>query len=172
MKHAKQVVFPSLEKLRIDTLECVSTLWHTDTISESFSQLRFLEVRNCINLLKLIPSHLLPSLQNLQELYVNQCPLLEKILDQTEVDSGKHVVLPKVHTIRLVNLSKLECFLSGDHSFEWPNLERFVLEDCPTMKTFSSVVQVVPKLNAVEVGYGLHVWKGDLESTIRHLFLR
>ncbi|KAI3785387.1 hypothetical protein L1987_44505 [Smallanthus sonchifolius] len=164
----EKAVFPSLEKLRIDNLECVNTLWSTDTVAESFSQLSILEVRNCNNLAKLIPSSLLPRLQNLEELYVNQCRLLEKILEQTEEYSVEKM-FPKIHTVRLIKLPKLACFFSGNQSFEWPNLERLVIEDCPIMKMFSLVGQVVPKLNAVEVGYGLLVWNGDLDSTFQHL---
>lgn len=160
-----------MEKLRVDNLERVNTLWPADTVAESFSQLSILEVRNCKNLVKLIPSFLLPRLQNLEELYVTQCKLLEKILEQMEENSIEKVMLPKVHTIRLIKLPKLACFISGNRSFEWPNLERLVIEDCPTMKKFSLVSQVVPKLNAVEVGYGLQVWNGDLDSTIQHLSL-
>ncbi|KAL9993114.1 putative AAA+ ATPase domain, P-loop containing nucleoside triphosphate hydrolase [Helianthus debilis subsp. tardiflorus] len=167
----EKVVFPSLEKLRIDNLECVNTLWHTDTKAEAFSQLSILEVRNCNNLVKLIPSSLLPRLQNLEELHVNQCRLLEMILEQLEENSMEKVMFPKVHTVRLIKLPKLACFISGNRSFEWPNLERLVIEDCPTMKMFSLVGQIVPKLNAIEVGYGLQVWNGDLDSTIQHLFV-
>nr|GEV40903.1 probable disease resistance protein At1g12280 [Tanacetum cinerariifolium] len=151
----EKIVFPSLEKLRVDNLECVDALWHTDTIAESFRQLRVLEVRNCDNLLKLIPSSLLSRMHNLEELHVNQCRLLENIVEKLEEDLGENVILPKLHTIQLINLPKLASFFSGNRSFEWPNLERFAVEDCPSMKTFSSVVQIVPKLNAVEVGYGL-----------------
>lgn len=166
----ERVVFPSLEKLRIDGLECVNTLWHTDIVAESFSQLRVLEVKNCNSLSKLIPSSLLPRLQNLEEVYVTQCCLLEKILEQTEEDSVEKVMLPNVHTVRLTNLPKLASFLSGNRTFEWPSLERLALEDCPSLKTFSSVLQIIPKLNAVEIGYGLLVWNGDLDTTIRQLF--
>ncbi|KAJ0889652.1 putative AAA+ ATPase domain, P-loop containing nucleoside triphosphate hydrolase [Helianthus annuus] len=164
----EKVVFPSLEKLRIDNLECVNTLWHTDTMAEAFSQLSILEVRNCNNLVKLIPSSLLPRLQNLEELHVNQCCLLEMILEENSIEK---VMFPKVHTVRLIKLPKVACFISGNRSFEWPNLERLVIEDCPTMKMFSLVGQIVPKLNAIEVGYGLQVWNGDLDSTIQHLFV-
>ncbi|XP_024971722.1 uncharacterized protein LOC112510511 [Cynara cardunculus var. scolymus] len=162
--------FPSLEKLRIDGLECVNALWHIDIVAESFSQLRVLEVRNCNSLSKLIPSSLLPRLQNLEEVYATQCCLLEKVLEQTEEDYVEKVILPKLHTVRLTNLPKLASFLSGHRTFEWPSLQILALEDCPSLKTFSSVLQVIPKLNAVEIGYGLLVWNGDLDSTIRQLF--
>ncbi|XP_022014366.1 uncharacterized protein LOC110913854 [Helianthus annuus] len=98
----EKVVFPSLEKLRIDNLECVNTLWHTDTMAEAFSQLSILEVRNCNNLVKLIPSSLLPRLQNLEELHVNQCRLLEMILEQLEENSIEKVMFPKVYTVPAV----------------------------------------------------------------------
>ncbi|PWA94335.1 NB-ARC domains-containing protein [Artemisia annua] len=129
---AGSIVFPSLEKLRVDNLECVNALWHTDTIAESFCQLRVLEVRNCDNLLQLIPSSLLSRMHNLEELHVNQCRLLEKIAENLEEDLGEKVMLPKLHTVQLINLPKLASFFSGDRSFEWPNLERFALEDCPS----------------------------------------
>ncbi|KAL8230995.1 hypothetical protein R6Q57_000773 [Mikania cordata] len=167
----EKVVFPSLEKLRIDNLEQVNTLWHTDTVAESFSQLSILEVRNCNSLVTLIPLSLLQRLPNLEELNIYQCRLLEKILEQVEEYSVQKVKIPKIHTVRLIKLPKLACFLSGNSRFEWPNLEKLVIEDCPTMKIFSLVTQVVPKLNAVEVVYGLQVWNGDLDSTIQHLFL-
>ncbi|KAJ9562208.1 hypothetical protein OSB04_007368 [Centaurea solstitialis] len=166
----EKVVFPSLEKLRIDGLECVNTLWHTDIVAESFCRLRVLEVRNCNGLSKLIPSSLLRRLQNLEEVIVTQCRLLEKVLEQMEEHSDEKVMLPNIHTVRLTNLPKLTNILSGNRTFEWPSLERLALEDCLSLKTFSSVLQIIPKLNAVEVGYGLLVWNGDVDSTIRQLF--
>ena len=159
-----------MEKLRIDGLECVNALWHTDIVAESFCRLRVLEVRNCNGLSKLIPSSLLPRMRNLEEVIVTQCRLLEKVLEQTEEHSVEKVMLPNIHTVRLTNLPKLTIFLSGNRTFEWPSLERLAIEDCPSLKTFSSVLQIIPKLNAVEIGYGLLMWNGDLDSTIRRLF--
>ncbi|KAK1433389.1 hypothetical protein QVD17_10299 [Tagetes erecta] len=98
----EMVVFPSLEKLRVDNLELVNALWPADTVAESFSHLSILEVRNCNNLVKLIPSSLLPRLQNLEELYVTQCQLLENIIEQLEENSVEKVMFPKVDTVRLI----------------------------------------------------------------------
>lgn len=165
-----QVQFPALEKLRIYSLESLRELWHNELSEESFCQLTLLEIRKCDKLLRVVPSNLLPRLEHLEELSAKHCNSLEKIIEQREDSFEDKIMFPKVHTLRLVSLPNLQSFCLGSSSFEFSSLGKVNLEDCPNMQTFSSRFLITPKLNVVQVGYHQLLWKGDLNSTVQHLF--
>ncbi|KAK9269451.1 hypothetical protein L1049_001225 [Liquidambar formosana] len=55
-------------------------------------------------------------------------------------------------------------------NLEFPSLETLSLVDCPEMQTFSSAFVRTPKLNTVILNHSKEQWKGDLNSTVQHLF--
>ncbi|WKA03297.1 hypothetical protein VitviT2T_021415 [Vitis vinifera] len=80
--------------------------------------LRSLNLKKCMSLLKLFPPSLL---QNLQELTVENCDKLEQVFDLEElnVDDGHVGLLPKLGKLRLIDLPKLRhicnCGSSRNH---------------------------------------------------------
>jgi hypothetical protein len=153
---SKKVVFPALEKLRMESLQSLGELWDKELLEESFCRLKVVEIRKCDKLTEVLPSNLISRMDNLEELSVKHCKSLEKIIEGRE----NRTVFPKVHTLRLVSLPKLLSFYGGENKddvFESPSLKTVSLEECPNMPIFTS-----PKLHAVQVEFDRLSREGDL----------
>ncbi|RVW88163.1 Disease resistance protein [Vitis vinifera] len=114
--------------------------------------LRSLELKNCMSLLKLFPPSLL---QNLEELRVENCGQLEHVFDLEElnVDDGHVELLPKLEELTLIGLPKLRhicnCGSSRNHfpssmasapvgNIIFPKLSDIILESLPNLTSFVS----------------------------------
>eukprot|EP00261_Vitis_vinifera_P039379 XP_019080622.1 PREDICTED: disease resistance protein At4g27190 isoform X1 [Vitis vinifera] len=114
--------------------------------------LRSLELKNCMSLLKLFPPSLL---QNLEELRVENCGQLEHVFDLEElnVDDGHVELLPKLKELMLSGLPKLRhicnCDSSRNHfpssmasapvgNIIFPKLFHISLESLPNLTSFVS----------------------------------
>ena len=114
--------------------------------------LRSLELKNCMSLLKLFPPSLL---QNLEELRVENCGQLEHVFDLEElnVDDGHVELLPKLEELTLIGLPKLRhicnCGSSRNHfpssmasapvgNIIFPKLSDITLESLPNLTSFVS----------------------------------
>ena len=92
-------------------------IWHPQ---HKFSdKLRTLTVRTCPRLANLIPSHLMHSFQNLKELDVYNCEVLEYVLDHQGLnrDDG---ILPKIEVLKLQKLPKLRLTFYEDKNDNMP----------------------------------------------------
>eukprot|EP00261_Vitis_vinifera_P039382 XP_019080625.1 PREDICTED: probable disease resistance protein At4g27220 isoform X4 [Vitis vinifera] len=114
--------------------------------------LRSLELKNCMSLLKLFPPSLL---QNLEELRVENCGQLEHVFDLEElnVDDGHVELLPKLKELMLIDLPKLRhicnCGSSRNHfpssmasapvgNIIFPKLSDIFLNSLPNLTSFVS----------------------------------
>ncbi|XP_034679851.1 disease resistance protein RPS2-like [Vitis riparia] len=75
-----KVSFPKLEELILNDLSKLKDIWHHELLFGSLCNLRILRVYKCPCLLNLIPSHLIHNFQNLKEMDVQDCELLEHVL--------------------------------------------------------------------------------------------
>ena len=92
-------------------------IWHPQ---HKFSdKLRILNVRTCPQLANLIPSHLIHSFQNLKELVVYNCEVLEYVFDHQGLnrDDG---ILPKIEILKLEELPKLRFTFDEDKNDNMP----------------------------------------------------
>ena len=79
-------------------------IWHSQ---HRFSdKLRILRVYNCPRLANLIPSHLIHNFQNLKELDVYDCEVLEYVFDHQGLNRDDEI-LPKIEILQLEELPKL-----------------------------------------------------------------
>ncbi|KAL7197630.1 hypothetical protein ACSBR2_020214 [Camellia fascicularis] len=83
----EKVVFPTLEVLVLQHLDNLEGMEHCPPSSMSLSKLRYVHVQHCDKLIKVFQAQLLSRLQNLQELSIKDCSLLEKVVDCTEHNS-------------------------------------------------------------------------------------
>ncbi|KAG5545528.1 hypothetical protein RHGRI_017882 [Rhododendron griersonianum] len=125
----EKVVFPCLKELDIRRLGNVKGIWDRTPPADSFQKLTRLELWRCDSLLYVAPSELLlGSLQNLTDLVIWSCGLLEEVFKNRGSDSGeeivsKHeptteevdtnVVLPRLLVVHLFDLPRLKSFCSG-----------------------------------------------------------
>uniref|UniRef100_A0A5B7A010 Uncharacterized protein n=1 Tax=Davidia involucrata TaxID=16924 RepID=A0A5B7A010_DAVIN len=128
----EKIAFPALEKLIIERLEKMREIWDnqlsrlppvlrvSEELEKSFSQLRVLEVKQCGKLVNVVPSNMLPRLQNLEELSVGECNNIATILSLTVEglnveDKGRSAatlttaaaVLPRLRKLKLSYLPEL-----------------------------------------------------------------
>ena len=92
-------------------------IWHPQ---HKFSnQLRILTVYDCPRLASLIPSHLIHNFQNLKELDVYDCEVLEYVFDHQGLnrDDG---ILPKIEILKLEKLPKLMLTFYEDKNGNMP----------------------------------------------------
>ena len=79
-------------------------IWHPQ---HKFSyKLQILIVRTCPRLANLIPSHLIHNFQNLKELDVSNCEVLEYVFDHQGLNRDDEI-LPKIEILKLQLLPKL-----------------------------------------------------------------
>ncbi|KAI9076883.1 hypothetical protein K1719_041187 [Acacia pycnantha] len=107
------VLLPKLEILELSNLNSlISLIWDDQLLHNSFNNLKTLTVKNC-GFVKLVPLHVLKSLNNLEEAIVISCDMLEIVFDfedlndyYKEMDSSL-VVVP-LKKLELWNLPKLK----------------------------------------------------------------
>lgn len=170
-KSILQVSFTNLEYLWILDIKNLQEIFHSQLPDKSFSQLRFLQVRGCHKLSRVAPSSLLPRLNNLEELVVQECDLMNVIFDLEGLVGEGHMSLLQLEKVELCNLPSLGIFCLGNYNFEFPSLETLILDECPKMQRFSSGSISTPKLNTITVEDDEELWGGDLNRTVDHLFL-
>ncbi|WJX17428.1 hypothetical protein P8452_07348 [Trifolium repens] len=138
--------------------------------STSFTNLTILIVVDCKELNYLITSSTAKSLIQLKMLSISNC---EKMLDVVKIDDEKaeeDIIFQNLEYMEFINLSSLGSFCYGNQTFMFPSLLQLMIEGCPQMMIFSSRVTVAPYLTEIEVGKGTTRWKGDINTTIQHLF--
>ncbi|KAA8524668.1 hypothetical protein F0562_011091 [Nyssa sinensis] len=139
----EKVAFPSLKSFTIWRLKSIIEIW--DNQSESFSQLRTLNVHYCDNLRNVFSLSNVKNLMLLQEVKISGCPEMEEILatGETTTKNGQEgesnnaiITFPQLKTLSLDELPNLKSFCSS----------RFKKEDEEIMKD-KDILQVQPLFN-------------------------
>ncbi|KAF7142487.1 hypothetical protein RHSIM_Rhsim05G0218900 [Rhododendron simsii] len=111
-----QVAFPALEKLKINSVQNITEIWHKKLPpAESFCRLKSLEVLNCEKLINVVPSNMLPQLKSIETLEIFGCPEMEVILvvekreeETTQEATNKHMIIMQFPQLRILKLDDLE----------------------------------------------------------------
>ncbi|XP_059657636.1 uncharacterized protein LOC132304111 isoform X18 [Cornus florida] len=120
-----KVAFPALEELSIIELESLTSLWNDQSHSllvneggDSFGVLKCIEVKRCNKLVNVIPSDVLPRLQNLEKLVVDGCDsLFSEVEVLGTVEKGSRIaeptinVLPRLQEMLLEGLPNLVMYM-------------------------------------------------------------
>ncbi|XP_028755724.1 disease resistance protein At4g27190-like [Neltuma alba] len=135
-----KVLLPKLERLELsNSINVIPMVWDDQLSHTSFSNLKILIVKNC-GFVKLVSLRVLRSLNNLEELEVTQCNMLELVFDfqdlnyyKGEAESSSLIVPLKKLT--LYGLRKLKNVWSnhyeGDVSF--PSLRSVRVSECESL---------------------------------------
>ncbi|XP_028783521.1 uncharacterized protein LOC114739609 [Neltuma alba] len=164
---ASDTLVPHLEDLTI--IEC-SRLRRLAPPLTSFASLTTLEVEDCNGLMYFVTPFTAKSLVHLTSLTVTNCGMLEEIVMTNEVGSEEEIIFESLKDLELTCLSCFKSFCSGKHTFIFPSLVKLKVTECHKMQNFSSGTIIAPFLKLVEVENGRKRWKGDLNTTIKHLF--
>ncbi|CAI8601837.1 unnamed protein product [Vicia faba] len=169
MKYICHEDFPlNLEDLYVNSCPSLICLIPSST---SFTNMTTLEVNDCKELFYLITSSTAKSLVQLRELKIKKC---EKMLDVVKIDDEKveeDIIFENLKILKFITLLSLRSFSSGKQTFIFPSLVHFVVKGCPQMKNFSLGVTQAPCLTEIEVEEENIRWKGDLNTTIKQLFI-
>ncbi|XP_057513860.1 disease resistance protein At4g27190-like [Actinidia eriantha] len=138
----------------------------------SLRNLTIVEVSECDKLRYIFPLSIARGLVLLQYLNIECCAMVESIVEEEkgeETESSiEKIVFPDLREITLDNLHNLTCFCKGRYAVEYPYLEEMYLVNCPKMEIFGHGAQISPKLKKVRLPE--EIWKGDLNSTVQHIF--
>uniref|UniRef100_A0A5B6Z8R0 Uncharacterized protein n=1 Tax=Davidia involucrata TaxID=16924 RepID=A0A5B6Z8R0_DAVIN len=130
----EKVLFPLLEELTLSGLNKVKEIWHRQLALENCCRLRVLKIKDCHNLITIIPSNLRQWLQNLEELYVEDCDLVEEVCEfegLVVVDQEHEIAtLPKIRELTLRTLPRLRNIFSPSASKGLVQLQKLEIDSC------------------------------------------
>ncbi|KAJ9682531.1 hypothetical protein PVL29_018450 [Vitis rotundifolia] len=113
-----KVSVPKLEELTLKDLPKFKNIWHHQLPFGSFCNLRILRVYKCPCLLNLVPFQLIHNFQNLKEIDVQNCELLEHVIILQGID-GDVEILPKLETLKLQDLPRLRWIEDRNDSMKY-----------------------------------------------------
>ncbi|XP_068664381.1 probable disease resistance protein At4g27220 [Aristolochia californica] len=148
---------PNLEKLEINWLPDVMSLYKGLVTPGTLANLKILTIRHCHKLMNLFSTELLKQLQSLEKISVSDCYMMEELVAGGDV--GETVVLPKLKTFSLRYLSKLKTVFRGKLICE--SLESVEVDQCPVLKKLPLADNELPPM--LKVILGSKKWWGGLE---------
>ncbi|KAI6678771.1 hypothetical protein NL676_039567, partial [Syzygium grande] len=133
------VSLPSLESLSFYKVGSFKRIWHGDLPRSSFDELATLFLRNCSELLNVIPSTIIGRrLHNLRSVNIAYCPSLESLFDCGSLDANteqRTVLLPKLEEVRMREAGKMRSLVKSDSQMIWfPSLKAVEVHNCSDMK--------------------------------------
>ncbi|KAH7854648.1 hypothetical protein Vadar_016369 [Vaccinium darrowii] len=145
-----KVAFPALEHLQIWNTPGITEIWDKTPVLEpekeieSFSKLATIKISFCDQLVYVLPSYMLPRLQNLQELKIWHCKEVEVIvskeLKEKEATDNDTIVFSQLKAVEFDDLPKLKSFNTGTQLFfsnikvAFPALEHLTITKVPMLK--------------------------------------
>ncbi|XVF06185.1 hypothetical protein REPUB_Repub06bG0025600 [Reevesia pubescens] len=141
----------------------------------SFQNLTYLTVSECHGFIKLVTLTVAKSMVQLDYMTIDDCQMMEEIVASSTSDEVMYgIVFSKLKTLKLEELPRLSSFFSGNCTFEFPSLEKLIINQCPKMEIFSKGELSTPKLQGIKsTEYGdnnVRNLEGDLNATVKQLF--
>ncbi|XP_030955401.1 probable disease resistance protein At1g61300 isoform X2 [Quercus lobata] len=118
-----------LEKMLINNVPNLKTIWEGPVHYGSLSQLTILTLCKCLNLKMIFSSGMIKELSKLQHLEVEECPEIEEIITESENIGLEPDVLPRLKMLVLSNLPRVKRIWTSD-SLKWPSLESIKISMC------------------------------------------
>ncbi|KAI4297471.1 hypothetical protein L6164_037360 [Bauhinia variegata] len=162
---------PVLEKLEELHVWGCSGLANLVPSSASFNCLTFLEVYQCDGLKNLFVPSSAKRLVHLTYMTIKECKMLQEIVAKVEDDIEDEVSFRQLESLKLMSLSNLSSFCSGNINFDFPYLQEVIVTQCPKMNIFSQGEIKSTRLRNVRHGKeDQSSWVGDLNSSIKKLY--
>ena len=133
-----QVYLGRLQEIRLENLYELANICRGPTCFADFRNIKFMTVIRCMKLRNLFPVSISDSLMQLEDLWVEECVLMEEGIRDEHAISQQEVKLPRLKTLSLKNLPKLSSFYAGNASLECPSLEHLHVHECQNFRTQTS----------------------------------
>ncbi|XP_038696084.1 probable disease resistance protein At4g27220 [Tripterygium wilfordii] len=148
-------IFPSnmltrlqnLRKLKIENCKSMDMIFDLEgsnaleiniTKAPIFRKLESITISYCPSVRYIFPLSIGSGLQELEELVINCCMAVEKIVAMEGGDADVRFEFPKVTSLKLRQLPKLRSFYPGIHTSEWPLLKKLQVVECDELKIIAS----------------------------------
>ncbi|CAB4271961.1 unnamed protein product [Prunus armeniaca] len=100
--------------------------------------LDYVEINSCESLKNIFPVSVAKGLQQLSELFVENCGILEEIVAKDGLEMTPEFVFSKVTLVQLQHLPKLRSFYLGLHVSKWPLLKSLIFFECGKVEILAS----------------------------------
>ena len=144
---ATGVLFEFLQKLHLINLPNLVSICRGSIDSTSLAKLTTLTLKSCPKLNCLFPGDMIQLLCHLQDLQVEDCFEIKKIIEEGSI--VQYESLPRLKNIELHNLPRLFSVCEYN-SFEWPSLEIMKIKTCLELKDLPFSVENAPRLRVIE----------------------
>ncbi|KAF5447206.1 hypothetical protein F2P56_032775 [Juglans regia] len=148
-----QLVFDNLTELSLFSLSKLVHIWKKGPQQiRGFGNLKVLRVEGCGSLKYLFSPFVAKLLVKLEKMEVSKCKEMDKIHAKGlggEEEESEVIVFPRVNSLSLKDLPKLECFCNEANAFEWPSLETIRIVRCNSLKMFVPKEMKTPNLQGV-----------------------
>ncbi|XP_024182971.1 uncharacterized protein LOC112188155 isoform X2 [Rosa chinensis] len=135
----KKVGLPRLERLIINELPKLTTIWHTQLAPNSFRRLRDVTVQRCNGLKYIFQVSIIAGVfHQLQKLIVKECGVEEIVSQEEGIEKlMPDQFFPKLTCLEFTSLFQLERFYLKMPAINWP-LKTLVLSDCQKVDIFAA----------------------------------
>ncbi|XWS13138.1 hypothetical protein CRYUN_Cryun36dG0011900 [Craigia yunnanensis] len=141
-----EVVFPCLEHLNIHYLWNLEYIWEGVVPEGSFAMLRILHVHACPKLKCVLKSSMLQSISNLEELIVDDCAAIEKIILDDMITESSHISYSNFQRLTLQYLPALDNIWEG----AWPLFQYLNVYNCPNFKKINLDLELKHTLKEIK----------------------
>ncbi|XVF65781.1 hypothetical protein PTKIN_Ptkin09bG0277900 [Pterospermum kingtungense] len=141
-----EVVFPCLEHLSIHYLWNLEDIWDGVLLEGSFAMLRTLHVHACPKLKYVFKISMLRFISNLEELVVNDCTAIEKIIVDDTTTEQSHISFSNFKRLTLHYLPALDNIWEG----AWPLVEYIHVYSCPDLKKINLDLELKHTLKEIK----------------------
>nr|POE86112.1 disease resistance protein rps2 [Quercus suber] len=133
-------------------------LWHNQLDPDSFCKLKQLRVDDCENLINIFQPNILRRLQNLEDLQIRNCNLVEEVFEVQGKNGDEicdMVVSTQFKVLKLINLPNLKHVWSSDPQaiLTFQNLHEVEVSNCKSMKSLfpASVAKSLKQLKELKI---------------------
>ncbi|GAY56207.1 hypothetical protein CUMW_170100 [Citrus unshiu] len=137
LERTQRVTLRKLEWLFIRENQNFVEICHGQLPAGCLSNVKRLDVVGCGSMLKILPSHLVQSFQNLQRLMVESCELLVSVFEIERVNIAKEEteLFSSLEKLTLIDLPRMTDIWKGDTQFvSLHNLKKVRVEECDELR--------------------------------------
>ncbi|KAL6204030.1 hypothetical protein ACLB2K_021300 [Fragaria x ananassa] len=167
------ILLTKLREMRLCALFELISIWSGPAPCAVFGNLKVLAVCKCTKLNSLFPSDVAQSLVQLEDLSIERCPNLGKVIEAGN-SLNEYIFFPELKKLALINLPELTwfCTENGCIGIECPLLEYLYVDNCPQfLNSASASVKLNDQqhLNSLAKSHALNISPKTYSATLSAL---